>query len=140
VKALYVESSALGRAFLHGDHEAHAALHSAARGRAAFTSELTRAELLRALHRPRAREGRDRSEAEAKIARALRQMDLVPVGGEILRRVGESFPREYLGTLDAIHLATALHLSAQDVITDLVVLTRDARVRENAMALRLKVA
>jgi len=67
-------------------------------------------------------------------------MDLVPVGGEILRRVGESFPREYLGTLDAIHLATALHLSAQDVITDLVVLTRDARVRENAMALRLKVA
>src|SRR5262245_52046380 len=139
MKALYVESSALGRAFLHGDHEAHAALHAAARGRVPFTSELTRTELFRALHRPGIQGDLDRPEAEARIARALRRMDVVPIGEAILRRASESFPREYLGTLDAIHLATALHLSAQEVIQDLVVLTRDDRVRENALALRLKV-
>jgi predicted nucleic acid-binding protein len=140
MKAVYVESSALGRAFLHGDHEAHAALRSAARGRAAFTSELTRTELFRALNRPGIRGELDKPEVEVRIAKALRQMDLVPISGEILRRASESFPREYLGTLDAIHLATSLHLSAKDVNADLVVLTRDERVRENAVALRLKVA
>lgn len=52
---------------------------------------------------------------------------------EILERARRRFPAEPLRTLDALHLASAL--TARASIPDLVLLSLDQRVRENAAAL-----
>jgi predicted nucleic acid-binding protein len=52
---------------------------------------------------------------------------------EILERARRRFPAEPLRTLDALHLASAL--TARALIPDLVLLSLDQRVRENAAAL-----
>ena len=51
----------------------------------------------------------------------------------VLARVGRPFPMEPIRTLDAIHLATAELLGEPPPL--MVVVTRDARVRDNARAL-----
>lgn len=63
----------------------------------------------------------------------LARCDLVAVTDDVLARAGRPFPAEPIRTLAAIHLATA------DILGDppplVTIVTRDARVRENARAM-----
>lgn len=52
---------------------------------------------------------------------------------DVLERARRRFPQEPIRTLDALHLASAL--AARSVISDLVLLSLDQRVRENGAAL-----
>ena len=58
--------------------------------------------------------------------------------GPVLGRVRRPFPIEPIRTLDAVHLATAELLGEPPQLVTIV--TRDARVRENAKALGYAVA
>ena len=52
---------------------------------------------------------------------------------EIVRRSRRSFPHEPIRALDAIHLATAL--AVRNLAPDVVVLSLDDRIRDNAVSL-----
>jgi predicted nucleic acid-binding protein len=129
----YIESSALLAAIL--EREAAAVRAVRARGRR-VTSVLTIAESQRALIRAHATRRIDATRMRA-AARALRtfstRCDLVSVTDEVLLRAGRSFPLEPVRTLDAIHLATAEILGEHPSLITIV--TRDQRIRENALAL-----
>ncbi len=74
------------------------------------STELLRTECRRSLHRLRAfnRIGDDiLVEATEAVQRLLSETRLVAVNSAVLSRAGDPFPTP-LGTLDAIHLATAL--------------------------------
>jgi len=105
------------------------------------TSALTLAEVGRAIIRARAG-GRLTAEEERGAVRALRTFErrcfVVDVDRAVLARVRRPFPIEPIRTLDAVHLATLELLGeAPQLVT---VVTRDARVRENAEALGFVVA
>jgi hypothetical protein len=70
VKSVYVESSALGRAFIHGDPDAYRATRTALGERLAVTSRLTVLELERAVLR--AQQGGAPPAGLADIQRKLR--------------------------------------------------------------------
>ena len=78
--------------------------------RQAVTSALTEVECLRALDR-RLRQGLldagDLADRRGLVLRLLERMDRVDVSPAALRRAADPFPTP-LGTLDAIHLATAI--------------------------------
>ena len=129
----YVESSALVAALLERDVAARASIR--AQGRR-VTSALTLAEAARALLRGRAT-GRLSEADERAATRGLqvfaRRCDLVNITDAVLARVGRPFPVEPIRTLDAVHLATAEELGEPPALVTIV--TRDARVRDNARAL-----
>ena len=137
--SVYAESSAVLR-WLLGTPEAssiQAALGSAGE---VVTSALTAAEVHRTLRRLAAAgtltpEARDR--AIARFSQASARWIVYSVTDEVLGRAGEAFPLEPLRTLDALHLATA-ELHGREVRTA-AVLSFDARVRENALAMGLVV-
>ena len=62
-----------------------------------------------------------------------RRCFVVAVTDPVLARVGRPFPVEPIRTLDAVHLATAELLGEPPQLVTIV--TRDARVRNNAHAL-----
>ncbi len=101
-----------------------------------FTSALTLAEANRGVVRARVA-GRLTAVQERRAIRALRtfatRCDLVSIADPVLERAGRPFPLEPIRTLDAIHLATAELLGESPQLV--TVLTRDARVRDNARAL-----
>lgn len=76
----------------------------------AVTSALTEVECLRTLDR-RFRQGlldpEDLADRRGLVLRLLERMDRVDVSPAVLRRAADPFPTP-LGTLDAIHLATAI--------------------------------
>ena len=76
----------------------------------AVTSALTEVECLRTLDR-RLRQGlldpEDLADRRGLVLRLLERMDRVDVSPSVLRRAADPFPTP-LGTLDAIHLATAI--------------------------------
>ena len=76
----------------------------------AVTSALTEVECLRTLDR-RLRQGlldpEDQAYRRGLVLRLLERMDRVDVSPAVLRRAADPFPTP-LGTLDAIHLATAV--------------------------------
>lgn len=78
--------------------------------RHAVTSALTEVECLRTLDR-RFRQGLldadDLADRRSLVLRLLERMDRVDVSPAVLRRAADPFPTP-LGTLDAIHLATAV--------------------------------
>ena len=129
----YVESSALVAALLEGDAGARSALRR--RGRR-VTSSLTLAEAARAILRARIA-GRLTSEQERLAVRALgrfeRRCYIVAITDAVLARARRPFPIEPIRTLDAVHLATTEILGEPPALVSVV--TRDARVRENAAAL-----
>lgn len=100
------------------------------------TSALTIAEAARGILRARAT-GRLSEADERAATRALqvfaRRCDLVGITEAVLARVGRPFPVEPIRTLDALHLATAEALGEPPALVTIV--TRDARVRDNARAL-----
>ena len=129
----YIESSALVAALLERDAAALKSLRI--RGRI-VTSALTIAEAARAILRARA-VGRLSDDQERAAVRALRRFErgcfLVAVTDAILARVRRPFPVEPIRTLDAVHLATTELLGEPPSLT--IVVTRDIRIRENALAL-----
>lgn len=129
----YIESSALVAALLERD--AGAVKSVRARGRQ-VTSALTIAEAARGILRARAA-ARLTGDQERAAVRALRRFErrcyLVAVTDAVLARVRRPFPVEPIRTLDAVHLATAELLGEPPQLVTVV--TRDARVRENARAL-----
>ena len=129
----YIESSALLSALLESDASALKALR--AQGRQ-VTSALTLAEAARGILRART-DGRLAPAQERAAVRALRvfarRCYVVAVSDTVLARVGRPFPVEPIRTLDAVHLATAELLGEPPPLVTMV--TRDARVRDNARAL-----
>ena len=129
----YIESSALLAALL--ECEAAALKSVRTRGRQ-VTSALTIAEAARAILRARVG-ARLTADEERAAVRALRRFErrsyVVAVTDAVLARVRRPFPVEPLRTLDAVHLATAELLGEPPQLVTIV--TRDARVRDNAEAL-----
>lgn len=129
----YMESSALVAALLEHDTTAIKALPVEVR---LVTSALTFAEAARAIVRARAT-GRLAALQEQAAIRALRTFKrrcfTLDVDSAVLARVGRPFPVEPIRTLDAVHLATAELLDEPPQLVTIV--TRDARVRDNAEAL-----
>ena len=128
-----MESSALVAALLERDA---AVLAPPPAGTRYVTSALTLAEASRAIVRARA-SGRLTAAEERAAVRAVRSFErrcfIVNVDRAVLARVGRPFPLEPIRTLDAGHLATAELLGEPPQLVTIV--TRDARVRDNAKAL-----
>jgi predicted nucleic acid-binding protein len=117
------------------EHDADALRSVRTRGRT-VTSALTIAETARAILRARA-SARLTVDEERAAVRALRRFErrcyLVAVTDTVLARVRRPFPVEPIRTLDAVHLASTELLGEPPPL--ILVVTRDARVRENAKAL-----
>jgi predicted nucleic acid-binding protein len=129
----YVESSALVAALLEHD----TAVSRSSRPDVHYvTSALTLAEAGRAIIRARAT-NRLTAAQERDAVRALQTFErrtfIVDVDRAVLDRVRRRFPVEPVRTLDAVHLATAEQLGEPPQVVTIV--TRDARVRDNARAL-----
>jgi predicted nucleic acid-binding protein len=100
------------------------------------TSALTIAEAARAILRAHvgARLTADEERAAVRaLGRFERRSFVVAVTDSVLARVRRPFPDEPIRTLDAVHLATAELLGEPPPLVTIV--TRDARVRDNAEAL-----
>ncbi len=90
------------------------------------SSELIRLESLRTIDRARIRlrlEDRAVAEHRAAVLETIEGFSLIPVGSSVLERAAEPFPT-MLGSLDAIHLATALLV--RDELDELSLATHDA--------------
>lgn len=129
----YIESSALVAALVEGDTAARASIRS--RGKR-VTSALTLTECARALLRARS-SGRitvqQQRAALLEVQKFRRRVHVVSITDEILADAGRQFPMEPIRTLDAIHLATVAALGAPSA--EVTIVTRDVRVRDNAIAL-----
>jgi predicted nucleic acid-binding protein len=129
----YIETSAFLAALLEGDARAQDSLRADG---VRATSHLTMTEARRAVVRARA--GRRLTTAQERsalraIAEFETQCDIVLVSDAIVRRTGRPFPVEPVRTLDAMHLASAESLDDSPQLV--IVVTRDRRVRENAVAM-----
>ncbi len=105
----------------------------------AVSSELIRLECLRTIDRARVRLGlRDEEVAtrRAAVLDAIEAFNLVPVGRRVLERAEDPFPTS-LGSLDAIHLASALLV--RDRFPELSLATHDAELAVAARAVGFKV-
>ena len=128
----YIDSSVVLRWLLRGEDT----LARAARGRTAGSSELMLIECSRVIERLRLTGTID--DGEVAVAReALREvhagLSIVPLSAAVKRRAAGSFPT-VLGTLDAMHLATAL-LWAEQAGEPLAVYTHDRQLGTGARAL-----
>ena len=126
---LYVDSSVLLRVVL-GERDVLAEWR---RSRRWISSELVRLECLRTIDRARLQLGiadEDIAERRAGVLEYLRAFELVRLDHAVLERAAEPFPTA-LGTLDALHLASAL--AARAVAPDLRFATHD---RELGIAAR----
>ena len=135
-RKIYIDSSVVLRRIL----EQPGAIENWSTWELAVSSELMSVEVLRALDRMRVT-GRLSAVQMAEYAEELRMwtaaFDEVPLDRSILRRTAASFPTP-LGTLDAIHLATALIWSEANK-EDLVFLTHDRQLALAARACGLDV-
>ena len=108
--------------------------------RTPVTSALTEVECLRTIDRLRLRGLLSDAEVArhcGTIAEVLARTELVQPSRIVLRRAAEPFPTT-LGTLDAVHLATAL-LWRDERGTDLFLATHDEELALAALACRLPV-
>lgn len=99
----------------------------------AVASDLVRVECLRTIDRARIRldlDDEDVADRRAAVLEALETFNVVPIGQRVLERAAEPFPT-MLGSLDAIHLASAL--LAREIFDGLSLATHD---RELALAAR----
>jgi len=98
-----------------------------------ITSEVTRVECLRSLDRARVRHGLsdvEVAEQRSNLLAVLAGLEVVPLTGAVLDRAAEPFPT-LIGTLDAIHLASAGLI--RDAVPELGFATHD---RELGIAAR----
>jgi predicted nucleic acid-binding protein len=126
---LYIDSSVLLRVVLRERN----ALAEWSRSSRWISSKLIRVECLRTIDRLRHRFSLDDSATADRLGLVHDLLDgftFVPVDDRILQRASEPFPTA-LGSLDALHLASAL--AARSAISDLVFATHD---RELGLAAR----
>ena len=131
----YVDSSVLLRIVLRQP----GALREWKRIRQAVASALVEVECLRTLDRLWIRAGltdRDIAARRQAVFQLLQEMEVVEPTRPILSRAAQPLPTE-LGTLDAIHLATAILWRESE--TDLVMATHDAALGLAAQASGLPV-
>ena len=137
---LYVETSAVVT-WLLDEERGDLARDQLAAADIIFTSDLTLVECDRTLHRAVAT-GRlaasDSLQLHSIIETASSHWTLLGMDADIVHRSRRSFPREPIRALDAIHLATAL--AVRNLAPDLLVLSLDDRIRDNAVALGFQVA
>jgi predicted nucleic acid-binding protein len=132
----YVDASVLLRVVL-GQRDSLPEWSTIERG---VSSALVTAECLRTLDRLRLRvrlADSDLARRRAKILELIASLDLVDVDSVVLDRASQPMPTE-LGTLDAIHLATAL-LWKEMTSEDLTMATHDAALAIAAEAHALPV-
>jgi uncharacterized protein len=132
---LYVDASVLLRVVL-GEPAALPQLRKATRW---ISSELVRLECLRTIDRARlqfALSDEALSSRRSELLDYLDAFELVNLDRNVLVRAAEPFPT-LLGTLDAIHLATALLV--RDQLPDLVVATHDRELALGARSVGLSV-
>jgi predicted nucleic acid-binding protein len=106
----------------------------------AFSSELLRVEVLRAVDRARLRGALTDNEVADIVmsARAILDgLELLQLSPSILNRAAQSFLTP-LGTLDALHLATALRLLEANEI-ELIFLTHDTELATAARSMNFTV-
>jgi predicted nucleic acid-binding protein len=106
----------------------------------AVTSELAQVECVRTLDRLRLRVGAPGQELTARRAhvhRLLEEVTQVEISREVLARASQPLPAP-VGTLDAIHLATAMILVEQNG-EPIVLATHDAELGLAARAMGLQV-
>ena len=137
---VYLESSAALRDLLDGEgaREIRAALAAAD---LVATSRLTLAEVGRVFARLRAIEPEIAARAADRESAFISESEiwaLAPVDEEILARCARPFQVEPVRTMDALHLATIECVGA--ALSPFVVLSTDRRVRDNAEAMRWRVA
>lgn len=104
-----------------------------------LASELIRLECRRTIDRARIRDRLDDdliAQQREDVLEVLHAFDIVPLDSVVLERAAEPFPT-LLGSLDAIHLATALLLRAQ--VADLSFATHDGELATAARAMGFKV-
>ena len=132
---VYVDSSVLLRVVL-GER---GRLRTWTKITAAVSSELTRLECLRTIDRARIRLRLDDDvvvERRTAVMEALEAFNLVPVNRSVLERAADPFPVT-LGSLDAIHLATAVLV--RDQFEGLRLATHDAALAAAARAVGFQV-
>lgn len=140
MSTLYAESSAVLR-WLLGASDAGRIEHVLAAAPAVVTSELTAVEVGRSLQRLAVTGQLDAAAGErawASYSVASQHWHLYSVAEPVLLRARQPFPREPVRTLDAIHLATAMHHALE--VGAPIVLSVDQQVRANAQALGLAIA
>ena len=132
----YLDSSVLLRKVLRQP----GALRQWAAIRTGVVSALAETECLRALDRLRQRSGlpdKELARRREAVFRLLESLEIVEVTAPVLARAAHPLPTE-LGTLDAIHLATAL-LWKEHRGGDIVMATHDAALATAARACGLGV-
>jgi predicted nucleic acid-binding protein len=132
---LYVDSSVLLRVVLRE----RGALREWQRSTRLVSSELIRLECLRTIDRARIRErlaDADVAEQRGALLDSLRSIELLPIDRLVLERAAGQFPTS-LGTLDAVHLASAL--VAREEVPSLVVGTHDRELATAARSLGFRV-
>jgi predicted nucleic acid-binding protein len=132
---VYLDTSVLLRIVL-GERDA---LRGWASVEAAIASELVRVEALRTIDRSRIQQALgddDVADRRSDVLSVLKGCYMVPLEPRILERSAEAFPTA-LGTLDAIHLSTAL--LARDEHPDLVFATHDRALATGARAVGFRV-
>lgn len=129
----YVETSALVAAGLEGDATAVRAIRGEGlRIASALTFAETRRTLAVAVVRGRISQQQLRSRL-AWLRRFERVCEIVDISSSVLARLGRRFPVEPVRSLDAIHLATVETVETDPALVAIV--TRDRRIRENAIAM-----
>lgn len=132
---VYAESSAV-LAWLLGEPAGALVQLELARAELVVTSELTAVEcrrcLVRGVKAGRLGEGVAADRA-ARLTTVASEWNLVRMESSVLDRAGAPFPVEPVGTLDAIHLGSAL--AARSGLGPIAVLTLDHPVRRAAVAL-----
>ncbi len=105
----------------------------------AYASRLWQIEALRVLERVR----REARHADTELIRIRQAIDLVhdhfniyPITEAVLARAGESFPTP-IGTLDALHLSTALRIRDEQGLD--AFLTHDVQLASAALSMGFKV-
>jgi uncharacterized protein len=132
---VYVDSSVLLRIVFNEP----GALREWRRIDRALASELIRLECRRTIDRARIRErlsDEGVAQRHAAVLEVLEAFDLISLDALVLERAAEPFPT-LLGSLDAIHLATALLARSQ--VDDLCMATHDGELATAARAMGFEV-
>jgi len=133
---LYVDASVLLRVVLRE----RGALREWQQSTRLVSSELIRLECLRTIDRARIRErfgDEEVAERRGGLLDALRSIELLPIDRVVLERAAGQFPTS-LGTLDALHLASAL--VAREEVPDLILGTHDRELAAAAHSVGFRVA
>jgi len=135
---VYLETSAV-LAWLLGQEGGKRARESVDAADVVVTSSLTSGETERALVRAETLgelKAADAQRLRGLVQRAQAGWFRMTVSEDVLSRAGRAFPVEPVRTLDAVHLATALTFTR--AFPDLVLLSLDRRILENAEALGIR--